>query len=244
MTITNKLTRTAALCAALGGLLFVTVQIAHPALDLALVTTTEWKVRQSMKVLMAVLSLVGITGIYLRHSTEMGKVGTLGYVVFASGFLIVMSVELIALCVLPSIATTSPAFVSDVLALADGGSVSGDVGWYKTLTQVGGLAYLGGGLIFGIAILRARTLARWAAALLSLGALSTVLIGVLPDLNPRVFAVPTGLALIGLGYSLWRQEVRHTRAGASGSPSSQLDPDGHQATLTGASAAPAHLGSA
>ena len=56
MTITNKLTRAAALCAALGGLLFVTVQIAHPALDLALLTTTEWKVRQSMKVLMAILS--------------------------------------------------------------------------------------------------------------------------------------------------------------------------------------------
>ena len=209
MTTTNKLTRAAALCAALGGLLFVLVQIAHPALDLTLLTTTEWKVRQSMKVLMAVLSLAGITGIYLRHSKEMAKLGTLGYVVFASGFLIVTSVELIALCVLPSIATTSPAFVSDVLALAAGGSATGDVGWYEALTRAGGLAYLGGGLIFGIAILRAGTLARWAAALLSLGALSTVLITVLPDLNPRVFAVPTGIALIGLGYSLWRQETRH-----------------------------------
>ena len=208
MTTTTKLTRAAAVCAALGGLLFVTVQIAHPALDLALLTTTEWKVRQSMKVLMAVLSLAGITGIYLRHPTQMGKLGALGYVVFACGYVVVTSVELIALCVLPSIATTSPAFVSDVLALAGGGSAGGDLGWYQTLTQVGGLAYLAGGLIFGIAILRARTLVRWAAALLSLGALSTVLITALPDLNPRVFAVPTGIALIGLGYSLWRQTTR------------------------------------
>jgi hypothetical protein len=43
---------------------------------------------------------------------------------------------------------------------------------------------------------------------LSLGALSTVLITALPDLNPRIFAVPTGIALIGLGYSLWRQATR------------------------------------
>ncbi len=56
MTITTKLTRAAAVCAALGGLLFVTVQIAHPALDLALVTTTEWKVRQSMKVLFQIIN--------------------------------------------------------------------------------------------------------------------------------------------------------------------------------------------
>lgn len=208
MTITTKLTRAAAVCAALGGLLFVTVQIAHPTLDLALLTTTEWKVRQSIKVLMAVLSLAGITGIYLRHPTQMGKLGAVGYVVFAAGYLVVTSVELIGLCVLPSIATTSPAFVSDVLALGGGGSASGDVGWYQALTRVGGLAYLAGGLIFGIAILRAGTLVRWAAALLSLGALSTVLITVLPDLNPRIFAVPTGIALIGLGYSLWRQADR------------------------------------
>jgi hypothetical protein len=224
MTITDKLTRAAAVCAALGGLLFVAVQIAHPALDLALLTTTEWKVRQSMKVLMAILSLAGITGIYLRHSAEMGKLGTLGYLVFASGYLVVTSVELIALCVLPSIATTSPAFVSDVLALAGGGSASGDVGWYSALTRLGGLAYLGGGLIFGVAILRARRLARWAAALLSLGALSTVLITVLPDLNPRVFAVPTGIALIGLGYSLWRSQTPHDGLTTTQSTRSRLHP--------------------
>jgi hypothetical protein len=224
MTPTNKLTRAAALCAAMGGLLFVTVQIAHPALDLALLTTTEWKVRQSVKVLMAVLSLVGITGIYLRHSKEMGKLGTAGYVVFASGYLIVTSVELIALCVLPSIAATSPAFVSDVLALADGSSASGELGWYKALTQVGGLAYLGGGLLFGIAILRARTLARWAAALLSLGALSTVFITVLPELNPRVFAIPTGVALIGLGYSLWNEGARRDGPAVFESRRSHLNP--------------------
>ena len=51
MTITTTtLTRAAGLSAVAAGLLFCAVQIDHPHLDLALVTTTEWKVRQTMKV--------------------------------------------------------------------------------------------------------------------------------------------------------------------------------------------------
>ena len=224
MTITHKLTRAAAVSAVLAGLLFVTVQIAHPALNLALVATPEWKIRQSMKVLMAVFSLVGITGMYLSRSAKMGRLGLVGYGLFGSGYLMIASVEVIGLFVLPSIATTSPAFVSDVLALAAGGSATGDAGWYKPLTQVTGIAYLAGGLIFGLAILRARTLARWAAALLAVGTLATVAITVFPDVNPRLFAIPTGVALIGLGYSLWRQEDRHTHPTASDPTRSQLNP--------------------
>ena len=128
------------------------------------------------------------------------------------------------MCVLPSIAATSPAFVSEVLVVAAGGSATGDIGWYQPLTQVAGIAYLAGGLIFGIAILRARTLARWAAALLALGTVATVGITVLPDINPRLFAIPTGIALIGLGFSQWRHITSQTDAAAFGSPRSQLDP--------------------
>src|SRR5690349_9840446 len=224
MTITHKLTRAAALCAVLGGFLFVTVQIAHPALDLALVSTTEWQVRQTMKVLMAVFSLAGITGMYLRQPAKMGKLGLAGYLVFGVGYLIIFSVEVICLCVLPAIAATSPTFVSDVLALAGTGSPTGDVGWYQPLSRAGGVAYLAGGLLFGVAILRARTLARWAAGLLALGTVATLGITVLPDLNPRLFAIPTGVALIGLGISLWRHEAGHDSEAASGSKRSHVAP--------------------
>ena len=64
MTITTAtLTRAAGLSAVAAGLLFVAVQIKHPVVDLALVSTTEWKVRQTVKVVMAAQSLGGITGI-------------------------------------------------------------------------------------------------------------------------------------------------------------------------------------
>ena len=49
MSITEEtLTRAAAAAAVAGGLLFIAVQINHPPVDLALVTTGEWVVRQSM----------------------------------------------------------------------------------------------------------------------------------------------------------------------------------------------------
>jgi hypothetical protein len=46
----------------------------------------------------------------------------------------------------------------------------------------------------------------------------------LPQLNQRLFAIPTAVALIGLGYSLWREQ--RTRATGSGSVSAPLDPAG------------------
>ena len=67
-----------------------------------------------------------------------------------------------------------------------------------------GFAYLAGGLVFGIALYRARVLARWAAALLAVGGVVTVALAVLPDAFYRFLAFPNGIAMIGLGYSLWR----------------------------------------
>jgi len=69
MTITTTtLTRAAGLSAVAAGLLFCAVQIGHPNVDLALVTTTEWKVRQTIKVLFAALSLIGPGWTGLRAS--------------------------------------------------------------------------------------------------------------------------------------------------------------------------------
>lgn len=67
-----------------------------------------------------------------------------------------------------------------------------------------------GGLIFGIALFRARVLARWAAALLALSTLGTAALAALPESFNRPLAIPEGVALIGLGVSLWKLEGRST----------------------------------
>lgn len=218
MTIsTTTLTRAAGLAAVAGGLLFAAVQINHPPLDLALVSTVEWKVRQSVKVVMATLSLAGITGMYLRQVRQAGVLGLLGYLVFAAGYLLMLSSEIIGLCVLPALTGSAPGFVTDILTVANGGAPAGDIGLLKHLNLISGLAYMGGGLLFGIALFRANVLARWAAALLAVGALATAAIPLLPMINQRLFAVPVGIALVGLGYSLWRGQ--RTAAATPAAPS-------------------------
>jgi hypothetical protein len=228
MTITTTtLTRAAGVAAVVGGLLYIGVQIKHPNLDLALITTTQWKVRQTMKVLFASLSLAGITGMYLRQVTRTGVLGLIGYLTLASGFLLMLSTEVIGLVVVPTITSTSPGYVTDVLAMAvPGGHATGNIGLMGPLSQLAGVAYLAGGLIFGIALFRANILARWAAALLAVGAVATLAIPLVPQVNFRLFAIPTGVALIGLGYSLWRDQRAPATRTVPSPVSSQLDPAG------------------
>jgi hypothetical protein len=227
MTITTtKLTRAAGLSAVVAGLLFIAVQIKHPHLDVAFVTTTEWKLRQSMKVVMTTLSLVGITGMYLRQVRQTGILGLIGYLLFSAGYLVMLSVEVVGLCVLPSLADNAPGYVNDVLAVSTGGTATGDVGLMQGLTLAAGIGYMFGGLIFGIALFRAGVLARWAAALLAISTLATIAIPALPQVNQRLFAIPTGVALIGLGYSLWREQRTPEARPAPSTVGAELDPAG------------------
>jgi hypothetical protein len=204
MTITTTtLTRAAGLAAVAAGVLFSAVQIGHPHLDAAFAATAEYAVRETVKVLFAALALAGITGMYLRQVRQTGVLGLVGYLLFGTALLLVLSVQVIGLTVLPSLTTSDPGFVDDVLAVAAGGTATGDIGLFPTLSTVLGIAFIGGGLLFGVALFRASVLARWAAALLTVGALATAAIPLLPMINQRLFAIPVGVALAGLGYSLW-----------------------------------------
>jgi hypothetical protein len=223
MTITpTALTRAAGIAAAVAGLLFIGVQVNHPHMDVTSVTTTEWVVRNSLKMLMAALALTGITGMYLSQVKKMGVLGLLGYVVFGAGYLVMLGIEFVAAYVLPSLAASAPAYVNDVLAVAFHGTALGDIGLMRSAILVAGITYLAGGFIFGVALFRANVLSRWAAALLAGGSVATIAIPLLPQINERLFAVPTAVALIGLGYSLWRRQ--RTLARSTTSPvGAQLD---------------------
>lgn len=207
MTITaTKLMRAAAISAAIAGLLFIGVQVNHPPMDVSSVTTADWVVRSVAKALMAALALAGITGMYLRQVRQAGILGFVGYALFAGGYLLMLSIEIVAAAVLPSLAHTAPDYVKDVLAVAFGGTATHGIGAMQTVFVLSSVGYLAGGCLFGIALFRARVLARWAAALLAAGTVATVALAVLPESFNRPLAVPTGVALIGLGISLWRDQ--------------------------------------
>jgi hypothetical protein len=210
----SSLTKAAGAAAAVAGAIFIGVQINHPPMDVSSVTTTEWVIRNTGKVVMTALALAGITGMYLHQHRKAGLLGLVGYLVFAAGYLAMFSVEVIGAAVLPNLADTQPGFVNDVLAAATGGTPNGDIGGLQTLFNLAGAGYLLGGLIFGIALFRTRILARWAAALLAVSTLGTAALAVLPESFNRPFAVPEAIALIGLGISLWHTQ-RHAATTAS-----------------------------
>ena len=73
MTITtSRLGQAAGIATAVAGTIFVLVQINHPAMEVASVTTTDWFVRSTAKTVMTALALAGITGMYLRQRATVG----------------------------------------------------------------------------------------------------------------------------------------------------------------------------
>ena len=205
---TNRLTATAGLCAAAAGAIFIGVQINHPPADVAHVVTSEMAARETAKVLMTVLALAGFTGIFLRHRRRLGRLGLAGYSLLTVGYLAMFAVECIVAYVLPTMAHSDPGYVQHVLNAAMGHGPTGGIGHLHELFLFMGIGYSLGGLLFGIALFRAGVLARWASVLLAYGTASALALAALPESFSRPFAVPTGVALIGLGVSLWRDQRR------------------------------------
>jgi hypothetical protein len=164
------------------------------------------------------LALAGITGIYLSQVRRMRGLGLVGYLLFAGAYLMILPTEVIAATVLPGLAHTQPGFVNDVVVAAAGGHPVGNIGHLQVLFDLTGACYMLGGLVFGIALFRADVLARWAAVLLSGSTVATASLAFLPDAFNRPMAVPEGLALFGLGVSLWRRERSHPVAASAEQP--------------------------
>jgi hypothetical protein len=212
---TSPLTRAAGGCAAAAGAIFVAVQIKHPAWDVSAFTdSVSWQVRSIAKLIMCGLAIAGLTGMYCHERRRVGALGLAGYLVFTAAYFLMASVEAIAAFVLPTLAHSEPGYVNDVLRASAGEKPAGDIGSLQTLFTLVGLLYMAGGLLFGIALFRARVLARWAAALLAVGTVATAALAVLPQSFDRPLAVPTGVALIGLGISLWRTQRANVPAAA------------------------------
>lgn len=207
----TKLYRAAGVAAVVAGLIFVLLQFIHPDETVENVTTSTWKAVHVLTMVMTVLALVGVLGIYLRQVNESGVLGLIGVVLYGCGFFIIYGFSFVEAAVLPQLADTDPRYVADVIELTATGQADGELGGLAAGNVASGVTYILGGVLFGVALWRARVLWRWAAALLVIGALSTSLIQVLPESLDRMVAIPVGVAWAGLGISL-RQSTA-TRGG-------------------------------
>ncbi|WBM79695.1 hypothetical protein KIV56_15820 [Cryobacterium breve] len=222
MSITpSTLTRAAAGAAALAGLIYIVIQFIHPADVVASLSTQMWITVHVLSFGMAVLAMIGLTGIYLRQVQKFGLLGLIAYLMFGLFFILQASFNFTEALIAPLVATAAPQLAVDIVGLFGRYPAVNDLGPLAALPQVGGLLYVVGALLFGISILRARVLSRGAGILLIVAAAVTPIAGaLLPHALERMAAIPMGLALIWLGYSLWTnlrtttepQKVTHTGA--------------------------------
>jgi hypothetical protein len=201
----SKLTRWAGLAAVVAGIIFAGIQPIHPPDELASVTTGAWAVITPVKTAMCLLFLLGIVGLYARQVNTAGWLGLVGFLLLSLSWALQMAFVFAEAFILPPLATTAPQFVDGLLGVASGRASAVNLGVLPALYTLVGVSYVLGGLVFGVATLRAGILPRWAAGLFALAAALTPAAALLPHEIQRLAAVPVGFALAWLGYALWAE---------------------------------------
>jgi len=211
----SSLIRWSGLAALVAGLIFAGIQPIHPPDVVASVTTGEWAIITTLKLAMCLLFLIGIAGIYARQVERAGWLGLAGFLLLTLSWWLQTAFVFAEAYILPELANAAPQFVESFLGIVNPGSpVEMNIGVLPAAYGLLGILYMLGGLLFGIATLRAGILPRWPAGLLAVAALLTPAAALLPHDIQRLAAIPVGLALAWLGYALW-SERSERRAQAS-----------------------------
>jgi len=225
MTVNSStLIRWSGLAAVVAGLIFAGIQPIHPADVVASVNTTAWGIITPLKWAMCLLFLIGITGIYAKQVKQAGWLGLVGFVLLIFTWWLQGMFVFAEAFVAPPLARRAPAFVDGLLGISYGHTGGIDLGHLTTLYAFLGITYMLGGLVFGIATFRAGILPRWAAALLAVTATLTPLAALLPHAQQRYAAVPMGIALACLGYTLWSERREPATSPGPGTVNPQLQP--------------------
>ena len=216
VTVPN-LIRASGLSAVVAGVIFAAILPIRPPEVLSSVNTSSFVLITSLMTVMSIFGLLGITGLYARQVEEAGWLGLAGYLLLATYFAVQMCISFIEPTVLPLLTSVAPAFVESTFAMRSGTTGSMNLGALATAHSLASVLFLFGLLLFGIATFRARILPRGAAALLAVsGPLAGILFGLLPPLLDQLTGIPTGMALIWLGFALFFARRAPTPESVSG----------------------------
>ena len=203
----STLTKVSAISAIVAGVLFMVIQPLHPPDTIGSVTTTAWAAIHYVSLVMLLLFVVGISGIYVSQVEKIGWLGLVGFVILAVGLLLTAIGTVIEAFVQPLIASTSPTFVQAMLDMVEGQPTEVDLGAIALAWNISSLCFLAGTVLFGIANFRAGALSRWASAVFAVGLFGSAPFVALLGM-PRLAALPIGLGLAWLGYSLLTRQRR------------------------------------
>jgi hypothetical protein len=219
----SRVIRWSGLAAMAAGIIFAGIQPIHPPDVLSSVTTGTWAIITTLKTAMCLLFLVGITGIYARQVEKAGWLGLAGFLLLILCWWLQSAYVFAETFIVPQLATSAPPFVVSFLGIASGNPGEMNIEPLPAIYSLGiGIPYMLGGLLFGIATLRAGILPRWAAGLLAVAAALTPAAALLPHDIQRLAAIPVGLAVAWLGYSLWSERREQASDPARGTGSPQL----------------------
>ncbi len=219
---TSKLIHWAGLSAMVAGIIFAGIQPIHPPDVLSSVTTGAWAIITPLKTAMCLLFLLGIAGLYARQVEEAGWLGLAGFLLFSLSWALNLAFIFAEAFIVPLLATWAPKFVDGFFGIFNGHPTEMNLGALPALYTLTGILYMLGGLLFGIATLRAGILPRWPAGLLAVAAAVTPAAALLPHEIQRYAGIPVGVALAWLGYALWSERRAQAAEPVPGKGSPQL----------------------
>ena len=150
------------------------------------------------RIIGGMLLFLGLPGMYARQSQRAGILGLIGFILIVAYALILGAFgDAFGAFVVPFIATHAPALMqSEPPAL-------------NVYFLVGGLLGVVGGVLLGIATIRASLLSRWAGILLILGSLMQFIGDAfnLPIANPGLLLFMIGLAWLGWDVAFARLQL-------------------------------------
>jgi hypothetical protein len=131
-----------------------------------------------------------------------------GYLLFSLFWTLTVALQFAEAFISPLLATEAPRFVEGFLGIVTGAPSEINLGALPAINALTGFAgYVLGGLLFGLATMRAGILPRRAGGLLAFAAVSVLAAPLLGHPLDRLLAVPMGLALAWLGYALYSRAV-------------------------------------
>ena len=189
--------------AIMAGLIFAGIQPIHPPDFVSSVTTTPWAVIISLKFAMCLFFIVGTAGLYFRQMGRAGWLGLVAFILFVMSWWLQTGFIFAELFVLPPLASVSADFVNSFLGIVNQHPGPLDIGAMGAVYGVLSVLYLAGGILLGVATVRAGVLPKVPSIMLAVAALATPAAALLPHELQRYAAVPMGLAFVWLGFALW-----------------------------------------
>ena len=196
----SNVIRWAGLSLVMAGVLLVVDPIIHPADEPELIATNSYAIAHYLVLGSVIFGLLGIIGLYARQVEEAGLLGLVGFLMLFVALMLFAGFAFFEAFIIPVLAAEAPEFLFNE-------EIS--FGALEALNPLGGLLQSIGGLLLGIAIIRAGILPRWAAIVFIIGivpgGLGPLLSPLLPEVVGRNISVVLGIGLVWLGYALWSE---------------------------------------